>query len=48
MAILRTNPYWRFARKNQKVGQNHNFRCRKWRFFGKKIFESPYLAPRCP
>ena len=38
MTILRTNPYWHFAQKTQKVGQNLSFLVKKWRFFEKKNF----------
>ena len=42
MTILRTNPYWHFAQKTQKVGQNLSFLVKKWRFFEKFFFRDNY------
>ena len=46
--ILRTNPYWHFAQKTQKVGQNLSFLVKKWRFFEKKIFQRQLLVTGSP
>ena len=40
--ILRTNPYWRFAGKNQKVGQKCDFPTKFWG----KIFLKRYISPQ--
>ena len=48
MTILRTNPYWHFAQKTQKVGQNLSFLVKKWQFFEKKIFQRQLLVTGSP
>ena len=48
MTILRTNPYWHFAQKTQKVGQNLSFLVKKWRFFEKKNFQRQLLVTGSP
>ena len=42
ITILRTNPYWHFAQKTQKVGQNLSFLVKKWRFFENFFFRDNY------
>ena len=46
ITILRTNPYWHFAQKTQKVGQNLSFLVKKWQFFGNFFFKSQYFVPQ--
>ena len=41
MDIVRTNPYWRFARKSQKVGQKCNFPTKFLTFFSLTVKISP-------
>ena len=48
MTILRTNPYWHFAQKTQKVGQNLSFLVKKCRFFEKKFFQRQLLVTGSP
>ena len=48
MTILRTNPYWHFAQKTQKVGQNLSFLVKKWRFFEKIFFQRQLLVTGSP
>ena len=48
MTILRTNPYWHFAQKTQKVGQNLSFLVKKLRFFEKKFFQRQLLVTGSP
>ena len=48
ITILRTNPYWHFARKTQKVGQNLSFLVKKWRFFEKIFFQRQLLVTGSP
>ena len=48
MTILRTNPYWHFAQKTQKVGQNLSFLVKKWQFFEKKFFQRQLLVTGSP
>ena len=48
MTILRTNPYWHFAQKTQKVDQNLSFLVKKWRFFEKNFFQRQLLVTGSP
>ena len=48
ITILRTNPYWHFGQKTQKVGQNLSFLVKKWQFFEKKIFQRQLLVAGSP
>ena len=48
ITILRTNPYWHFAQKTQKVGQNLSFLVKKWQFFEKKFFQRQLLVTGSP
>ena len=48
ITILRTNPYWHFAQKTQKVGQNLSFLVKKWRFFEKIFFQRQLLGTGSP
>ena len=41
MDIVRTNPYWRFAGKNQNVGQKCNFPTKFLTFFTLTVKISP-------
>ena len=48
ITILRTNPYWHFAQKTQKVGQNLSFLVKKWQFFEKIFFQRQLLVTGSP